>query len=412
MPTPYPLPEVNLEQIKHLVSQRALDGETVLLNMGPQHPSTHGVLRLLLELDGETIVTCVPDVGFLHTGIEKNMEAKNYLQAEVMSDRLDYLNTVGNNLAYCLAVEKMLDLDVPLRAQALRVILAELQRIASYLIWIATAALDVAAMSVFLYAFREREIILDILELVSGQRMMTTYIRPGGVWRDVPVEFDDAVRNVLNTFPKRIDEYEDLLTRNPLFLDRTMGIGKVSASEAIQWGMSGASLRGSGPDWDLRKKQPYSGYEQYDFDVPTDDKGDVYSRYLVRVREMRESLKIIQQALDILPMGPVRSNNRKIVPPPRSEIGTSMESLIHHFKLWTDGFDVPKGSVYAAVESPRGELGVYLESDGGPKPYRIHWRTPSYNNLEALPDMAEGLLIADLVAIIGSIDIVLGDVDR
>ncbi|MBT3190836.1 MAG: NADH-quinone oxidoreductase subunit D [Anaerolineae bacterium] len=412
MPTPYPLPEVNLEQIKHLVSQRALDGETVLLNMGPQHPSTHGVLRLLLELDGETIVTCVPDVGFLHTGIEKNMEAKNYLQAEVMSDRLDYLNTVGNNLAYCLAVEKMLDLDVPLRAQALRVILAELQRIASHLIWIATAALDVAAMSVFLYAFREREIILDILELVSGQRMMTTYIRPGGVWRDVPVEFDDAVRNVLNTFPKRIDEYEDLLTRNPLFLDRTMGIGKVSASEAIQWGMSGASLRGSGPDWDLRKKQPYSGYEQYDFDVPTDDKGDVYSRYLVRVREMRESLKIIQQALDILPMGPVRSNNRKIVPPPRSEIGTSMESLIHHFKLWTDGFDVPKGSVYAAVESPRGELGVYLESDGGPKPYRIHWRTPSYNNLEALPDMAEGLLIADLVAIIGSIDIVLGDVDR
>ena len=412
MPTPYPLPEVNLEQIKHLVSQRALDGETVLLNMGPQHPSTHGVLRLLLELDGETIVTCVPDVGFLHTGIEKNMEAKNYIQAEVMSDRLDYLNTVGNNLAYCLAVEKMLDLDVPLRAQALRVILAELQRIASHLIWIATAALDVAAMSVFLYAFREREIILDILELVSGQRMMTTYIRPGGVWRDVPVEFDDAVRNVLNTFPKRIDEYEDLLTRNPLFLDRTMGIGKVSASEAIQWGMSGASLRGSGPDWDLRKKQPYSGYEQYDFDVPTDDKGDVYSRYLVRVREMRESLKIIQQALDILPMGPVRSNNRKIVPPPRSEIGTSMESLIHHFKLWTDGFDVPKGSVYAAVESPRGELGVYLESDGGPKPYRIHWRTPSYNNLEALPDMAEGLLIADLVAIIGSIDIVLGDVDR
>ena len=412
MSTPYPLPEVNLKQIKHLVSQRALDGETVLLNMGPQHPSTHGVLRLLLELDGETIVTCVPDIGFLHTGVEKNMEAKTYLQAEVMSDRLDYLNTVGNNLAYCLAVEKMLDLDVPPRAQALRVILAELQRIASHLVWLGTAALDVAAMSVFLYAFREREIILDILELVSGQRMMTTYIRPGGVWRDVPVEFDDAVRNILNTFPKRIDEYEDLLTRNPLFLDRTMGIGKISAEEAIQWGMSGASLRGSGPDWDLRKKHPYSGYEQYEFEVPTDDKGDVYSRYLVRVREMRESLKIIQQALDSLPMGLVRSNNRKIVPPPRSEIGTSMEALIHHFKLWTDGFDVPKGSVYSAVESPRGELGVYIESDGSAKPYRVHWRTPSFNNLEALPDMAEGLLIADLVAIIGSVDIVLGDVDR
>lgn len=412
MPTPYPLPEVTLDQIKHLVSQRALDGETVLLNMGPQHPSTHGVLRLLLELDGENIITCVPDVGFLHTGIEKNMESKTYLKAEVMTDRLDYLNTVGNNLAYCLAIEKMTDLDVPPRAQAIRVILAELQRLASHLVWLATSALDVAAMSVFLYAFREREVILDILELVSGQRMMTTFIRPGGLWRDVPVEFDDAVRNVLDTFPKRIDEYEDLLTKNPLFLDRTLGVGKITVEEALQWGMTGASLRGSGPDWDLRKKRPYSGYEQYDFEVPTQDEGDVYARYIVRIREMRESLKIIEQALNKLPLGPVSSNNHKFVAPPRSEIGTSMEALIHHFKLWTDGFDVPKGSVYAAVESPRGELGVFLESDGGPKPFRVHWRTPSYNNLEALPTMTEGLLIADLVAIIGSIDIVLGDVDR
>lgn len=412
MSTPYPLPEVTLDEIKHLVSQRALDGETVLLNMGPQHPSTHGVLRLLLELDGETIVTCVPDVGFLHTGIEKNMESKTYVKAEVMTDRLDYLNTVGNNLAYCLAVEKMIEVDVPPRAQAIRVILAELQRIASHLVWLGTSALDVAAMSVFLYAFREREVILDILEMVSGQRMMTTYIRPGGLWRDVPFEFDTAVRNVLNTFPKRIDEYEDLLTKNPLFLDRTLGIGKISAEEALQWGVTGPSLRGSGPDWDLRKKRPYSGYEQYDFEVPTEDAGDVYSRYLVRVREMRESLKIIRQAFDKLPYGPVRSNNHKFVPPPRSEIGVGMESLIHHFKLWTEGYKVPKGSIYSAVESPRGELGVFLESDGGSKPYRIHWRTPSYNNLEALPKMAEGLLIADLVAVIGSIDIVLGDVDR
>ena len=412
MSTPYPLPEVTLDQIKHLVSQRALDGETVILNMGPQHPSTHGVLRLLLELDGETIVTCVPDIGFLHTGIEKNMEVKTYTQAEVMTDRLDYLNTVGNNLAYCLAVEKMIGIDVPPRAQAIRVILAELQRLASHLVWLGTSALDVAAMSVFLYAFREREVILDILELVSGQRMMTTYIRPGGVWWDVPVEFDDAVRNVLNTFPKRIDEYEALLTKNPLFMDRTMGIGKITAEEAIQWGMTGASLRGSGPDWDLRKKRPYSGYEQYDFEVPTQTEGDVYARYLVRVREMRESLKIIRQALDKMPLGPVRSNNRKFVPPPRSEIGVSMESLIHHFKLWTEGFAVPKGSVYSAVESPRGELGVFIESDGSTKPYRVHWRTPSFNNLEALPALAEGLLIADLVAIIGSVDIVLGDVDR
>ena len=412
MSTPYALPEVSLDQIKHLVSQRALDGETVLLNMGPQHPSTHGVLRLLLELDGETVVNCIPDIGFLHTGIEKNMEAKTYLKAEVMTDRLDYLNTVGNNLAYCLAVEKMVDVDVPERAQAIRVILAELQRLASHLVWLGTSALDVAAMSVFLYAFREREVILDILELVSGQRMMTTYIRPGGLWRDLPVEFDDAVRNVLNTFPKRIDEYEDLLTKNPLFLDRTLGVGTMSLEEALTYGATGSTLRGSGSDWDLRKKRPYSGYEQYDFEVPVATEGDVYARYLVRIREMRESLKIIEQALNKLPLGPVNSNNHKIVPPPRSEIGVSMEALIHHFKLWTDGFDVPKGSVYAAVESPRGELGVFLESDGGPKPYRVHWRTPSFNNLEVLPLLSKGVLVADLVAIIGSIDIVLGDVDR
>jgi len=412
MSTPYALPEMTLDEVKHLVSQRAIDGETILLNMGPQHPSTHGVLRLLLELDGETIVSCVPDVGFLHTGIEKNMEAKTYLKAETMTDRMDYLNTVGNNLAYCIAIEKMLDIDIPPRAQALRVILAELQRIASHLVWLGTSSLDVAAMSVFLYAFREREIILDVLELVSGQRMMTTYIRPGGVWRDVPVEFDAAVRNILETFPKRIDEYEALLTKNPIFLDRTLGIGKISLEDALNWGLSGGSLRGSGSDWDLRKKIPYSGYEQYDFEVPVETEGDVYARYLVRVREMRESLKIIQQAMDSLPLGPVRSNNRKIVPPPRSELGTSMEAVIHHFKLWTEGFDVPKGSTYAAVESPRGELGVFLESDGGPKPYRVHWRTPSFNNLEVLSELSKGLMIADLVAVIGSVDIVLGDVDR
>ncbi len=412
MTTPYTLPEVTLDQVKHLVSQRALDGETVLLNMGPQHPSTHGVLRLLLELDGETVISCIPDIGFLHTGIEKNMESKTYVKAEVMTDRLDYLNAVGNNLAYCLAVEKMIGVDVPPRAQAIRVILAELQRLASHLVWLGTSALDVAAMSVFLYAFREREVILDILELVSGQRMMTTYIRPGGVWRDVPVEFEDAVRNVLNTFPKRIDEYEDLLTKNPLFLDRTLGIGKMTLEEALSYGVTGSTLRGSGSDWDLRKKRPYSGYDQYDFVVPVATEGDVYARYLVRVREMRESLKIIEQALNKLPLGPINSNDHKFVPPPRSELGTSMEALIHHFKLWTEGFNVPKGSVYAAVESPRGELGVFLESDGGPKPYRVHWRTPSFNNLEVLPLMAKGLLVADLVAIIGSIDIVLGDVDR
>ncbi len=404
--------EVALEDLKHLVSERAVQGETMLLNMGPQHPSTHGVLRLLLELDGETVVNCIPDIGFLHTGIEKNMEAKTYMQAEVMSDRLDYLNTVGNNLAYCLAVEKLLDLDVPPRAQAIRVILAELQRIASHLVWLGTSALDLAAMSVFLYCFREREQILDIFELVSGQRMMTTYIRPGGLWRDVPVEFETAVRAFLRQMPRRIDQYEALLTRNPLFLDRTLNIGKLTAEQCLNLGVTGPLLRASGVAWDLRKAQPYSGYEQYDFEAPTRAEGDVYARYLVRVEEMRQSLKIIAQALDKLPFGPVRSNNRKYIPPPRSEIGVSMEALIHHFKLWTEGFHAPKGYVYSAVESPRGELGVYLESDGSAKPYRIHWRTPSFDNLQAMPLMAKGCLIADLVAIIGSVDIVLGDVDR
>jgi len=404
--------EVSLDEIRHLVSDRALAGETMLLNMGPQHPSTHGVLRLLLELDGETVVNCIPDIGFLHTGIEKNMEAKTYQKAEVMTDRMDYMNTVGNNFTYCLAIEKLVGLDVPPRAQAIRVILAELTRIQSHLVWVGTAALDLAAMSVFLYCFREREDILDIMELVSGQRMMTTYIRPGGVWRDVPVEFEAAVRNFLKIIPKRIDEYESLLTKNPLFLDRTLGIGKISAEEAVNRGLTGATLRASGPDYDVRKFAPYSGYEQYDFDVPTRTEGDVYARYLVRIEEMRQSIRIIRQAMDKMPLGPVRSNNYKFVPPPRSEIGVSMEALIHHFKLWTEGFTPPKGAVYAAIESPRGELGCFLESDGGSKPYRVHFRAPSFDNLQVLPKLAKGHYVADLIAIIASVDIVLGDIDR
>ena len=406
------LTPVSLDEIKHLVTDRAIEGETVLLNMGPQHPSTHGVLRLLLELDGEEVVSCIPDVGFLHTGIEKNMEAKTYLKAEVMTDRLDYLNTVGNNLAYCLAIEKLCELDVPERAESIRVILTELQRISSHLVWLGTHALDLAAMSVFLYCFREREEIMDILELVSGQRMMTTYIRPGGLWRDVPVEFEAAVRSFIKTFPARIDEYDHLLTKNPIFMDRIKGLGILPPSVALDYGVTGPMLRASGIAQDLRKTQPYSGYEQYDFDVPTHTDSDTYARYLVRMEEMRQSLRIVEQALDKMPIGPVRSNNRKYVPPPRSEIGVSMEALIHHFKLWTEGFNPPKGSVYYAVESPRGELGVYLESDGGPKPYRVHWRTPSFTNMQILPYLAKGHLVADLVALIGTVDIVLGDVDR
>ncbi len=404
--------EVSIDQFKHLVSERAITGETMLLNMGPQHPSTHGVLRLLLELDGETVINCIPDIGYLHTGIEKNMEAKTYQKAEVMTDRLDYMNTMGNNLAYVMAVEKLVDVDVPVRAQALRVILVELQRIASHLVWLGAFGLDLAAMSVFLYCFRERELILDIFEMVSGQRMMTTYIRPGGLWRDVPVEFEKAVRDFLKIFPKRIDEYEALMTKNPIMMDRLLKIGILDGATALQYGVTGPTLRASGVDWDLRKSRPYMGYEQYDFNVPVRSEGDTFARYIVRIDELRESLKIIEQALNKLPMGPVRSENRKFVPPPRSELGTSMEALIHHFKLWTEGFPAPKASIYSAVESPRGELGVYLEGDGGPKPHRIHMRTPSFDNLAVLPEIVKGHLVADLVAILASIDIVLGDIDR
>jgi NADH-quinone oxidoreductase subunit D len=404
--------EVSIDQFKHLLSERALTGETMLLNMGPQHPSTHGVLRVLLELDGETIVNAIPDIGYLHTGIEKNMEAKTYLKAEVMSDRLDYMNTTGNNLVYCMAVEKLVDLDVPERAISIRVILTELQRIASHLVWLAAFGLDLAAMSVFLYCFREREMIMDILELCSGQRMMTTFIRPGGLWRDVPVEFEAAVRDFIKMFPKRVDEYEALMTKNPIFLDRLIGIGKLDAATALQHGVTGPMLRASGVNWDLRKARPYIGYDQYDFNVPTRTEGDTFARYIVRIEELRESLKIVEQALNKLPLGPVRSDNRKFVPPPRSELGVSMEALIHHFKLWTEGFPAPNASVYQAVESPRGELGVLLEGDGSAKPRRVHWRTPSFDNLSVLPKIVKGHLVADLVAILASVDIVLGDIDR
>jgi NADH-quinone oxidoreductase subunit D len=404
--------EVTVDELKHLVSGRALEGETMLLNMGPQHPSTHGVLRLLLELDGEIVINCIPDIGFLHTGIEKNMEAKTYTQAIVMTDRMDYLNTIGNVLVYVLAIEKLVGLDVPERAQTIRVLLTELQRIASHLVWLGTHALDLAAMSVFLYCFRERELIMDVMEICSGQRMMTSYFRPGGLWRDVPAEFEPAVRNILQIMPGRIDQYEDLLTKNPLWIDRTRKIGVISGPDAIRAGLCGPSLRGSGVKWDLRKTQPYSGYEQYDFDVPVGSNGDVYDRYLCRMEEMRQSLRIVEQALRRLKPGPVTSDNRKYVPPPRSELGRSMEAVIHHFKLWTEGFSPPRGTVFVPVESPRGELACYLESNGGPRPHRVYFRTPSFANLQALPILARGHLVADLVGIIGSLDIVLGDVDR
>lgn len=386
--------------------------EHMLLSMGPQHPSTHGVLRLLVELDGETVVNLAPDIGFLHTGIEKSMESKTYTKALVMTDRMDYLSPMTNNLGYILAIEKLLGVEATPRAQAIRVIMSELSRIASHLVWLGTSALDLAAMTVFLYCFREREYILDLFEMVAGQRMMVSYFRPGGLWRDIPEEFEPAVRNFLDFFPSRIADYEALLKKNPIFLRRTKGVGVVTGEDALAWGMTGASLRGSGVEWDIRKTQPYSGYETYDFDVPVGTDGDVYARYRCRVQEMWESMRIIEQALDKLPDGPVNIDDRKIVPPPRAELGRSMEAVIHHFKLWTEGFSAPVGYVYQSIESPRGEFACYLRGDGSPKPARVHFRAPSYVNLASLPRMAKNVYMADLVAIIGSIDIVLGEIDR
>ena len=386
--------------------------EHMLLSMGPQHPSTHGVLRLLLELDGENIVNLAPDIGFLHTGVEKTMESKTYTKALVMTDRLDYLSPMSNNLGYVLAVEKLLGVEVTPRAQVIRVILSELARISSHLVWLATHALDLAAMSVFLYCFREREYILDVFEMVAGQRMMVSYFRPGGLWRDVPEEFEPAVRQFLDFFPAKIADYEALLKNNPIWLQRTKDVGYISADDAVSWGLTGPSLCCSGVDWDIRKAQPYLGYDKYEFDVPLETDGDVYARYRCRMREFWESLRIIRQALDKLPSGPVNISDRKIVPPPRSELGHSMEAVIHHFKLWTEGFKAPTGYVYNSVESPRGEFGCYIRGDGSPNPARVHFRTPSYVNLASLPQMGKGVFVADLVAIIGSVDIVLGEIDR
>jgi NADH-quinone oxidoreductase subunit D len=406
--------EMTVEELraKYGTQMEISSEENMLLSMGPQHPSTHGVLRLLLELDGETVVNLAPDIGFLHTGIEKNMEAKTFTKALVMTDRTDYLAPMSNNLAYLLAVEKLLGIEVPPRAQAIRVILTELTRLNSHLVWLGTHALDLAAMSVFLYCFREREYLLDVFEMCSGQRMMTSYFRPGGVWRDVPEEFEPAVRQFLDFFPARIADYEALLRDNPIWLERTKDVGYVSKEDALAWGLTGPPLRASGVEWDIRKVMPYSGYDQYEFDIPTRTDGDVYARYVVRMEEMRESLRIIEQALDNLPDGPFVSDNRKVVPPPRAELGRSMEAVIHHFKLWTEGFSAPEGYVYQSIESPRGELGCYLRGDGSPKPARVHFRTPSFVNLASLPHLARGSFVADLVAIIGSIDIVLGEIDR
>jgi len=386
--------------------------ERVILSMGPQHPSTHGVLRLVLELDGETVVRAMYDIGYLHTGFEKSFEDKTYSQDITLTDRMDYLNPLGNNLGFCLAVEKLLDIEIPPRAQWIRVLLTELTRIQSHLVWLGTHAIDLGAMSVLLYCFRERETILHIFEMVSGQRMMTSYFRIGGLALEPPLGWLKHVEKFVKAFPPRLEEYEDLLTKNPIWLKRTVGIGKLTGDEAIAWGVSGPSLRGSGVDYDIRKKEPYSSYEKFDFRVPTRPEGDVYARYRVRLEEIRQSLRIVQQAMEGIPEGPIKANAPHIVLPDRESMKTSIEALIYHFKIVTEGFHPPIGEVYQAIESPRGELGFYMVSDGSPKPFRCHVRAPSFANLQALPKMIEGRLIADVVACIGSIDIILGEVDR
>ena len=386
--------------------------QTLIMNMGPQHPSTHGVLRLLLEIDGETIVRIMPDIGYLHTGIEKTCEAKFYQQVVPLTDRIDYLCPMTNNLTYCLAVEKLLGLEIPPRAQWLRVMLNELTRINSHLVWLGTHAMDIGAMTVFLYCFREREEILRLFEAVSGQRMMTSYFRIGGIAIEPPLDFFGRVKTFIDAFPEHIDEYENLLTQNPIFVMRTKGVAHLTKEDALALTATGPTLRASGVDVDLRRDAPYSGYENFKFNVPIATEGDVYARYLVRVQELRESQKIVKQTLEGIPEGPVKADAPKVVLPDREKMKTQMEALIYHFKIVTEGFTVPEGEVYQAVESPRGEMGYYVVSDGGAKPYRVHMRSPSFANLQTLQKMCKGRLIADVVAAIGSIDIVLGDCDR
>ena len=385
---------------------------TMILNMGPQHPATHGVLRVILELDGETVVKATPDIGFLHTGIEKTMESKTYAQVIPLTDRMDYVASLSNNLAYLLAVEKLLDIQAPPKAQFARVLLTELTRIASHLVWVGSHALDMGAMSMLIYAFREREELMDIFELCSGQRMMTSYFRIGGLAQDIPDGFETKVRKVLDTFPARIDDYENLLTKNRIWLNRTVGVGKISAQNAIDLGVSGPILRACGVGWDIRKSDPYSGYEKFEFDIPTRKNGDVYDRYLVRMEEMRQSLRIVQQALDGLPEGDHVAHVPGVVLPPKEEVVSNIEALIFQFKLVVEGFSPPVGEVYHSIESPKGELGYYIVSDGSNKPCRVRVRPPCFVNLSALPKMIEGELMADVVATIGSIDIVLGEIDR
>lgn len=385
---------------------------TMVVNMGPQHPSTHGVLRVICELEGEVIVKCKCIIGYLHTGMEKEAEYQQYHKCVVMTDRMDYLNANGNNLAHALAVEKLLGCEIPKRAQYLRVVLAELSRIASHAVWLGTHALDLGAMTPFFYIFQQRELILDMFEMFSGVRMMPSWIVPGGLRGDVPAGFDKKLNPFLDGFVDELNVVENLLVENPIWKERTYDVGVLTAKESLALGCSGPIARASGVAFDLRKSNPYSSYEDFDFEIPVGSRGDVYDRFLVRIAEMKESIKIIRQAMDGLPEGDFRTSDRKIAPPPREELDTSMESLIHHFKLYTEGYHVPPGEAYAGIEGSKGELGFYIVSDGSNRPYRWHERPSSFMNLKSLEVLAIGRLLADVIAIIGSIDIVLGEIDR
>jgi NADH-quinone oxidoreductase subunit D len=386
--------------------------EIIELNLGPHHPSTHGVFRAIVELDGEMVVNCVPYLGYLHRGYEKTCENKHYHQVIPLAERCDYMGASSNSLCFCLCVEKILDVEIPERAQVVRVMMAELSRIFSHLFWLGTHGHDVGAMTPLFYMLREREEIMNLFELTAGGRLMPNYLRIGGLARDLEEGFVERLRAFTNHFDERVDEYETLLTKNPIYVDRTKGIGILSQEDAIGLGASGPLMRASGLQWDIRKSEPYCGYESYEFDVPVEYGCDVYSRYLVRVAEMRQSNRILKQTIDRLPEGPVRAVKPGVIFPPQEEIYQKMEALIHHFMLVVEGLKPPVGDYYQVIESPRGEMGCYIVSDGGPKPYRLKWRAPAFVNLESLALMSRGQFFADLIAILSSVDIVLAEVDR
>ncbi|MDH3308207.1 MAG: NADH dehydrogenase (quinone) subunit D [Acidimicrobiia bacterium] len=388
------------------------EDERMIINMGPQHPSTHGVLRLQVELEGEIVRRVKPIIGYLHTGMEKTAETLTYLQGPTNVTRMDYLAPLHNELCFSLATEALLGVEIPPRAQAIRVLMTELNRISSHLVALATGGMDLGALSMLLYGFRDREMILGFFEKTTGLRMNHNYIRPGGVAADLPDGWEDDVEEILEMMPRRLAEYDDLLRANPIWLRRTRDVGIVTAEECLAFSITGPTLRSAGVAHDLRKSAPYSGIEQYDFDVVVGERGDSYDRYRVKVHEIEQSLRIVRQVANAMPVGDYKTDDRKVTPPPRKRIDESMEALIHHFKIYTEGFKVPEGEVYVAIESPRGELGCYIVSDGGAKPLRMHTRAPSFANLQAVPIMLADSLVADTIAALASLDPVMGDVDR